>query len=244
MAEPRKEIRQVSTQVNDEEASYLQSLGLKTLLEKKVQNPVKKFWANLVGVNSAAWPIVSMVFALLFAVTAGVALSKASGAGEAHVKEARQLIYDELPATERDKMLLIALAEKIDINQQNIWGQTILHQAVYADCRISTFDFLVEQGADLNARAYGRNAEGRRDKNISGLTPVMVALLKGQRNAHNYEIAFHLITRHSDKIDFTIETKMGATLLMLACKQLESDPDNDLLNSIVRVVEERKKKDI
>ena len=70
MLEPSKNERKVETKVNEDEASYLQSLGLKTLLGQRFTKPVKRFWHDLLNVNSKAWPSVTLFFVLLFALTA------------------------------------------------------------------------------------------------------------------------------------------------------------------------------
>lgn len=70
MADPNGQKKVVSTQVNAEEASYLQSLGLKTLLSQKLTKPVQRFWFNLINVNSKAWPSVTLFFVLIFAMSA------------------------------------------------------------------------------------------------------------------------------------------------------------------------------
>jgi len=124
MAEPRKEIRQVSTQVNDEEASYLQGLGLKTLLEDKLRHPMKRFWSEIVCVQSCAWPFVAMFFALLCLATAVVAIFDAREAGE---KKLQQLAQAPKEINPDSSSIVKQVSNLSDVNAQTPTGRTALH---------------------------------------------------------------------------------------------------------------------
>ena len=60
----------VSVDLDSKQSRYLQALGLKTLLAQKFTKPVKRFWHDLLNVNSNAWPSLTLFFVLLFALTA------------------------------------------------------------------------------------------------------------------------------------------------------------------------------
>ena len=139
--------------------------------------------------------------------------------------------------TRHDMELLAMIAERSHINQQNLGGRTILHEAVRNRSDLATFDFLIGQGADLNKRAYGfeMNGGGKRDAAVLGLTPVMAAMFAGKKDPRRDEIALYLITHHGDKIDFTLETRHGHTLLAMALRRLQDQPNNRVLLSIVEI---------
>ena len=134
-----------------------------------------------------------------------------------------------------DTELLAVIAERSNINQQDPQGRTALHEAVRLRWDEDGFDFLIGQGADLNKRAYGfeMNGGGKRDASILGLTPVMAAMFAGKKDPRRDEIALYLITHHGDKIDFTLETRHGQTLLAMAVRRLQDQPTNEVLMAIV-----------
>ena len=71
MLEPSKNDKKVETKVNEDEASYLQSLGLKTLLGQRFTKPVTTILARFTQRKfSKAWPSLTLFFVLLFALSA------------------------------------------------------------------------------------------------------------------------------------------------------------------------------
>jgi len=137
--------------------------------------------------------------------------------------------------TRSDTELMAMIAERSHINQQNLDGRTILHQAVKQRSDLATFDFLISRGADINQRSYGfeMNGSGKRDAAVLGLTPVMAAMFVGKKDPRGDEIVLHLLTRHSDKIDFSLETRHGHTLLAMALRRLQDKPTSEVLIAIV-----------
>ena len=161
--------------------------------------------------------------------------------GNAKIDNAAKIIADDvlakLNSKERAVSIIGSLAENSDFNHQNKEGRTILHQAVKQRLKPRTFNFLIEQGADLNQRAYGFDVNGKRDPAILGLTPVMAAMFAGQKDKRCDDIVLHLITKHADKINFALESKSGQTLLEMAITRLNAEPDCILLKAIVRACE-------
>ena len=139
--------------------------------------------------------------------------------------------------TRHDTELMAMIAKRSHINQQDLAGRTILHQAVKQRSDLATFDFLISQGADINKRAFGfeMNGSGMRDAAILGLTPVMAAMFAGSVDKQADKITLHLMTHHGDRIDFTLETRHGLTLLAIALKRLKDQPKNRVLLNIVEI---------
>lgn len=205
MAEPNKEI---TTQVNAEEASYLQSLGLKTLLGQRFTKPVKRFWHDLLNVNSKAWPSVTLFFVLLFAVTAIVltlsanapkVAAKCETCEQGHSKEARELKPGESPthfiATQSSKpkkesngildMTHDALNEffaKADLSDLNgrhpVHGGSLAHVLVKTKPDVDLLQAFVNAGGNLNQHRFCC-VDDKWDRFKKGDTPLMLLLRRG-----------------------------------------------------------------
>jgi len=149
------------------------------------------------------------------------------------VEDAR-VLFETLEAAERAAKLVQIIAINSDINHQCAEdGLTLLHQIVlHRSPSLDNIDFLIRAGADLNIKAYGWTKDVR-DKNKLGMTPVMSALFHGKNKPQLDAVVLHLITRHADKIDFSLETANGSTLLAMAMGRLKEQPDNAHLRVIV-----------
>lgn len=241
MNDSNKDDAPVSIGFNERQSAYLQRLGLKALLErsfpKSVTGLLKQFWQNRMTV---------LVFGLgVYAVSASFTVASLNE----ELKEFRYSVEDmrstgresfkvskkaanprqanpnkRLPFYSDKEMLAVVLEKTGTINAINEpmtgAGGTILHASMMKHVSTQYLDFLIENGADLNARRTG-----------GGETPLMVAL---NRNA--LEQAHHLLVTYPEKIDLTIVNSNGKTLYQaILRKERRSGGERPLLTEIVHL---------
>jgi len=213
MNEPKKDSELVSAGFNERQSTYLQRLGLKTLLErtfpKSVTGLLKRFWLHRMTLS---------VFALgVYAVSASFTVASLSQ----ELKESRYTVEgmrdadkehlpignnrqqnvkaDGLPFFSEEELIDHVLAKTgtmAAINEPiTPAGGTILHASMMKNVSTQYLDFLIRNGADINAQRTG------------GETPLMVAINRGA-----YEQAYHLLLAYPDKIDLSIKNKFGNNL--------------------------------
>ena len=201
----------------------------------EAENAVESLKRLVRNLSWASAVVVALLVASLTAAT--LKLRNAQANLKAVNDKVAQLVKGNATPAVDDTELLAIIAERSNINQQDLSGRTILHEAVRNRSDLATFDFLISQGADLNKRAYGfeMNGSGKRDAAILGLTPVMAAMFAGSVDKQADEITLHLLAHHGDRIDFTLETRHGLTLLAIALKRLQDQPKNRVLLNIVEI---------
>ena len=171
----------ITVPVNVRQSSYLQALGLKTLLSQKFKKPVQRFWHDLLNVNSTAWPSVTLFFVLLFAVSAIVLTlsanvppgTKCETCGQEHPIEASQLVKPstQFIATESSKpkkesdiiinMSHEALCEFFskalpsDLNGRHpIHGGSLAHSLVQTNPNVALLQAFRDAGGNLNQHRF------------------------------------------------------------------------------------------
>jgi len=205
MAEPNKENKEITTQVNFEEASYLQSLGLKTLLSQKLTKPVQRFWFDLLNVNSTAWPSVTLFFVLLFAVSAIVLTlsanvppgTKCETCGQEHPIEASQLVepstqfiatQSSKPKKESNNITemshgalgeFFAKASPSDLNGRHpVHGGSVAHSLVRTNPDVALLKAFRDAGGNFSQHRF-TNVDGKWVKFTKGDTPLMLCIRRG-----------------------------------------------------------------
>ena len=206
MAEPNKEDKEITTQVNAEEASYLQSLGLKTLLSQKLTKPVQRFWFDLINVNSKAWPSVTLFFVLLFAMSAIVLTlsanspkvadkcetcsQKAAGEGAKLQESKTEFIATQSRKPQRESNNVIDMshdalgaffskASPSDLNGRHpVHGGSVAHSLVRTNPDVSLLQAFCAAGGNLNQHRF-TCVDNTWDRFKKGDTPLMLCIRRG-----------------------------------------------------------------
>ena len=196
----------ITVPVNERQSSYLQALGLKTLLGQKFTKPVKRFWHDLLNVNSIAWPSVTLFFVLLFALSAIVLTLSANAPKvaakcetcEQGAKEARELklgesspefISTKSSGSKKTGNLsaitfeglneFFAKASPTDLKGRHpINGETLAHALMKTQPSVALIKAFMKAGGSLNQHRFSCK-DGTWAKFEKGDTPLMLCLRRG-----------------------------------------------------------------
>ncbi len=150
---------------------------------------------------------------------------------------------------------------KVNINEQNRDGDTVLITACEQDIDVSIFDILLENGADVNfTNKYGKSALSilcncYDDSNKNRFT-IIKKLLKYDVNINHQDNNGHTALYNlcgltditldefnfllANGADFNIKTKDNMTILMNMCDNDVDDINIDIMRKIIKILDEKK----
>jgi len=257
---PHNEEIKVSAEVSEEEAEFLQSLGLRTLLTKKFR-PLKEFWISLLKNKLALGLLLSLIiicgclFLIIYSMQKTIsqtnlqagtnkmevanAIRRAEVLAEKNNAMAEFIEFKALTPEQKVAKLIPAIASFTDFNTQgDKGGNAILHIMCHNNCDPELIDWAVDQGAELNLQKMSMK-EGKPTGNLNGMTPLMIAI-----RMEHWDLAFHIINEYSDKIDWKLKNGIGKTTgdiaILMAIKTdhlPEAEELVDLINSKIMVSE-------
>jgi len=214
MNDNNKDSEPVSVGFNERQSTYLQRLGLKTLLERSFPKTVtelfKRFWVHRTTI---------LVFGLgVYSVTASFNVATINQ----ELKESRTYMADQIDANneltwecsqickkgfqigpseaEMLEEILRLTGTDGDINKPiGLAGGNIIFKSMNKGVPGEFLDFCILHGADVNFQ---------RD---SGNTPLHIGIYRGA-----YEQVLHLLINHRDKIDLTLTNHHNRTFFQTA----------------------------
>lgn len=212
----------IDVEVDSKQAQQLQRLGLRYLLQTAVPRTFKALWRQAWLNRFAVCLVALAVYSITMTV---VAVGYKNDLRKLNFADAKA---DAVPLALSDSQMLAKVVERIgadgNINKRlGSGGGTILSGSINNETPIEFVDYIIRNGADLNAK-----------RTSDGSTPLMVGIQRGA-----FKKVIYLIDNHRNKIDFSIQNDRGHTIHSMALRASKIEySKNKTLKAIVKSTQE------